>query len=286
MTPFCDALNSGLEWGGLIIAISLGALFVVRGRRRLNRASVLRQPVIIAVAYITYFGVRSLTEGSAGLAIDNAGHVVDLERALGISWEEDLQSAIVRDDCVVAVANWVYIWWHWPVIGVAAVWLLLNRPGTYYRCRNAFLISGGIGLIVFATFPVAPPRLVPGFDVVDTVTMYSSGYRVMQPPAFTNQYAAMPSLHYGWNLLIGLAIWRQAPLPAARVFGAAMPVAMLLAIVVTANHYIIDAIAGAALALFGLWAAGHLDDIGGALVRLRGVRPARRALADPPRRQP
>src|SRR3990172_12735383 len=103
MTPFCDALNSGLEWGGLVIATSLGALFVVRGRRRLNRASVLRQPVIIAVAYVTYFGVRSLTEGSAGLAIDNADLVVDLERALGIYWEEDLQSAIVREDCVVAV---------------------------------------------------------------------------------------------------------------------------------------------------------------------------------------
>ncbi len=286
MSPFCDALNDGLEWGGLLLAVSLGTLFVVRGRRRLNRASVMRQPLIIAVAYVTYFGVRSLTEGSAGPAIENAGHAVDLERALGIYWEQDMQSFIAGSDCVVAVANWVYIWWHWPVIGVAAVWLLLNRPDTYYRNRNAFLISGGIGLIVFATFPVAPPRLVPGLDVIDTVTLHSRGYRVMQPPAFTNQYAAMPSLHYGWNLLIGIAILRQAPLPAARVFGAAMPVAMLLAIIVTANHYIIDAVAGAALALFGLWVAGHLDDIRGALLRLWRVRPARCALADPPRRRP
>ncbi|HWO94029.1 MAG TPA: phosphatase PAP2 family protein [Dehalococcoidia bacterium] len=251
MSERCETFNSGLEWLGLALALAIGLLLVVRGRRNITRSALL-EPVIIAVAYVTYFGVRSLTEGDVSDAFAHARDIVRLERDLGIYWEPDLQSLIVDRDCAVALANWVYIWWHWPVIAVAAIWLLLWHPYTYRRFRNAFLISGGIGLIVFALYPVAPPRLVADLDFVDTVTMHSRGYRVLQPPAFTNQYAAMPSLHFGWNLLIGLALVRYAPLVAAKAFGVVMPIAMFFAIVVTANHYILDPVAGAALALLGL----------------------------------
>ncbi len=269
MTPECGALNTGLEWGGAIAAaIALGIVFF-RGRAKWNPFIFGREAVIIAVGLLTYFGVRGLTEGSLDAALAHSQSIVDLERSLGIFWEPDLQSSIADQDCMVAVANWVYIWWHWPIIAVAAVWLLLNRPGTYTRFRNAFLISGGIGLVVFATYPVAPPRLLGGLDVIDTVSIHSGGYRVLQPPAFTNQYAALPSLHYGWNLLIGLALLREAPALLARLFGLLMPVAMAAAVVLTANHYIIDAVAGAALALFGLLVAVNLGRIRGGALRLR-----------------
>jgi glycerophosphoryl diester phosphodiesterase len=110
---------------------------------------------------------------------------------------------------------------------------------------------------------VAPPRLMPEIDVVDTVTEQSSSYRVFQPPALTNPYAAMPSLHFGWNLLMGIAIVREARSRPFRLFGYVMPVMMFLGIVLTANHYLIDGIAGGLLVLASLWASI-------ALLRVRG----------------
>jgi hypothetical protein len=79
-----------------------------------------------------------------------------------------------------------------------------------------------MGLCVYTTYPVAPPRLA-GMGFVDTITEQSSSYRVLQPPAFVNQYAAMPSLHVGWDLLVG---WRWSPPPgrvALRTVGRLMP---------------------------------------------------------------
>src|SRR6185312_9767346 len=118
--------------------------------------------------------------------------------------------------------------------------------GVYFRLRNAMLISGAIGLVIFTLFPLAPPRLAE-LGLVDTVTRSSDAYRVLQPTMFTNQYAAMPSLHVGWDLLVGLAILAAARGPLLRAFGAVMPVLMVAAVVLTANHYIVDAIAGATL---------------------------------------
>lgn len=141
------------------------------------------------------------------------------------------------------------------MIGIAAVWLYHRGPERYRIYRTAFLVSGAIGLALFFVFPTAPPRLAEmGF--ADTVAERSDFYRVLQPPPLTNQYAAFPSLHFGWNLLIGVALVTEARLLVARVFGVLLPVAMAAAVLATANHYVVDVIAGAAIALVGL-AASH-----------------------------
>jgi hypothetical protein len=154
--------------------------------------------------------------------------------------------------------NWVYIWGHWPVIVVVLLWLFVAHPAGYLRTRNAMLISGGIGLVIFASFPVAPPRLA-GLGLIDTVTEHSSAYRVLQPPAFVNQYAAMPSLHVGWDLLMGLAVYTYARHVAVRIAGLALPVLMVSAVLLTANHYVIDAAVGAALVLASMAAARWIE---------------------------
>jgi membrane-associated phospholipid phosphatase len=92
--------------------------------------------------------------------------------------------------------------------------------------------------------------------MVDTVTVSSHAYRVLQPPMFTNQYAAVPSLHVGWDLLMGLAIAVAARRLWVRLLGVVMPVAMAIAVVLTANHYVVDAIAGAALTTTCWFACG------------------------------
>jgi PAP2 superfamily len=236
--------------------------------RRMGWLMASREVLIIAAAVVAYFSVRGLTEGAYGTAAANARTLVDLERALGLYREPWLQSQVIGHRWVVDLMNWVYMWGHWPVIFLTACWLFWRRPRTYYLLRNAFLISGGIGLICFATFPVAPPRLLSS-EFTDTITLHSRSYRVLQPPQFVNQFAAMPSLHFGWDLLIGGAIaWEARPV-VVRVIGGALPVLMAAAVVLTANHFIIDAIAGMALALAALWISSHVS-LSAQLRRLRG----------------
>ena len=142
-----------------------------------------------------------------------------------------------------ALINWIYIWGHWPVIVATMIWLAWRHRRVFLRLRDGMLVSGAIGLIVFASYPVAPPRLADG-DVVDTVTRSSDSYRVLQPPAFVNQYAAMPSLHSGWDLLVGIAIVTAATTVWLRVVGVLLPASMLLAVVATGNHFVLDVVAG------------------------------------------
>jgi hypothetical protein len=114
------------------------------------------------------------------------------------------------------------------------------------------LISGAIGLVIFVYVPVAPPRFMTQYGFIDTVTERTNAYRVLQPPAFTNQYAAMPSLHFGWNLLMGIAWASLSGNRWTRLFGWLMPPLMFAAIVLTANHYLLDGVAGGALAMLGV----------------------------------
>jgi len=225
------------------------------GRRQLPAPQGLaREVVLIAFAMLLYFGIRNRTVGNADVAFANADRLLSFERRLGIAWEGSVQSVTVSHDLLVTAANWVYIWGHWPVILGAATLLYLYRRRHYYLLRNAFFVSGFIGFAFFALFPVAPPRLLDA-GLVDTVTERSNAYRALQPPGLTNQYAAFPSLHAGWNLLLGIVVVMAVTCLAVRVVAIALPVAMALAVVATANHFVIDVPAGFVVVLVGLAAA-------------------------------
>jgi hypothetical protein len=206
---------------------------------------------LIATAIVLYFVVRGLIHTRIDAAFRNAEYLIDLERATGIFVEPELQTAITGHGWLVDAVSYFYIYGHWPVVAVTLLWLLIRHREAYRTFRNAILISGAIGLVIYATFPVAPPRFLPAYGFVDTVTEQTSAYRVLQPPAFVNQYAAVPSLHFGWNLLMGIAIAGLAGHSVMRLFGWLMPIAMLASIVLTANHYVVDGIAGGVIALLG-----------------------------------
>jgi hypothetical protein len=219
------------------------------GRRSASRVRVGRQIAVVAAAVAAYFLARGATEAAYGDALRHAHTLVSLERGLGIYWEPALQDALAGSPWVRAVLNAIYIYGHWPVIVASLLFLARRHPAVYLRTRDTMLISGGIGLVVFMIYPVAPPRLA-GLGMTDTVSVASQAYRVLQPTMFTNQYAALPSLHVGWDLVIGLAL--AAAMAAGgrarlRVMALAMPAAMVVAVVLTANHYLVDAVAGAAL---------------------------------------
>ncbi|TCC30734.1 phosphatase PAP2 family protein [Kribbella speibonae] len=168
-----------------------------------------RELAVIAGGIVLYFGVRGLITTRIDVAYRNAESIVGLERSTGTFVEPRLQQVVIDRGWLAEVAGYVYIYGHWPVLLITLVWLLIRHREAYRRFRNAMLLSGGAGLVIFALFPVAPPRFLTAYGFVDTVTERTSAYRVLQPPAFVNQYAAVPSLHFGWNLLMGIAapVW-------------------------------------------------------------------------------
>ncbi|HXG35694.1 MAG TPA: phosphatase PAP2 family protein [Dehalococcoidia bacterium] len=222
-------------------------------------SSLAREIALILGAYIFYFLVRGLTQGDRTEAVNNARTLIKAEQALGILWEPAMQAAIIGEHSLVTLFNWVYVWGHWPFIGIMALFLFVHKPDTYRLLRNAFFISGAIGLIIFMTFPVAPPRLVD-YSFVDTVKVHSAAYRVLQPSGLVNQYAAVPSFHFGWNMLIGVVLLTQFKPMAVKLLGLMMPAFMFFAIVLTANHYILDAVIGGTVAIMGLVLAGTLRE--------------------------
>ena len=207
---------------------------------------------VVLSGVVAYFGIRGLTAGSPEVARDHARDILALERDLGLDVEAGVQALLVDIEPLTTLANWVYIWGHWPVIAVTLVWLALHHRVLFLRLRNAMIASGVLGLCVYTTYPVAPPRLLEA-GYVDTITEQSRSYRVLQPPAFVNQYAAMPSLHVGWDLVVGLTIAAAAGGLLLRTIGRLMPAVMAAATVLTANHYVLDVLAGAAFGLAG-WA--------------------------------
>lgn len=214
------------------------------------------QAALVTSAALLYFGVRGLTEGGTDTAVANGLDILEFERRLGIDIEASVHDAFLGSDVLTMASNWVYIYGHWPAIVVTLVWLYKCHPGRYLLLRNAMFVSGAIGLVIFATYPVAPPRLLPDEltdgAFVDTVTELSRSYRVLQPPALVNKYAAMPSLHAGWNLLLGVVIVYTARRVPFKLLGLGGPVLMAIAVVTTANHYVLDVVVGCAVAMVGL----------------------------------
>jgi hypothetical protein len=213
----------------------------------------LREAALVNAAILAYFGIRNLTAGNVDTAFANARRLVRLEESLALSWERGIQTSI-DGTWFVTVANWVYIWGHWPVIVATGVTLFVVRRDRYRLLRNAMFVSGAMGFLFFALFPVAPPRLLD-LGLIDTVTQQSHAYRALQPPGLTNQYAAFPSLHAGWNVLLGIVLFGTTTHLAVRVFAVLCPLAMVLAVVATANHFVVDVAGGIAVVLAGFGAA-------------------------------
>ncbi len=214
-------------------------------------AELARQVLLVGCAVLFYFAVRGLTQGSESTAVDNGRSLLDLEARFGLDLEHGTQRLIEDSPLLITLFNWVYIWLHWPVVIATLLWLHHSRRFDYLELRNAMFISGAIGLVIFASFPVAPPRLAD-VGLVDTVTERSISYRLLQPPSLVNKYAAVPSLHVGWNLLVGIALLRATTRRPVRVFAYVAPALMAVAVVATANHYVVDGVFGAIVSLVGL----------------------------------
>jgi membrane-associated phospholipid phosphatase len=233
---------------------------VIASERNRPRASAAREGLLILLATLVYAAVRVFTEGNRAQAEANGRRILRLEHALHINRETALQSPVLAHEWLATLANWFYIWGFWPVLAGTALFLYSRYPAVYVLLRNAVFISGLAGFLFFALIPVAPPRLVDPM-LVDTIREHTTWYRTLSPLKVTNQYAAMPSLHVGWSLLVGIAVARASRRWLGYSFAVLMPIAMALAVVVTANHYILDALVGAAVAAAAFAFALHLPDL-------------------------
>jgi hypothetical protein len=228
-------------------------------RRLPIRLNAVREVAIIGLFIFFYFFVRGLMHSKASEAIANARDLVSFEQRLGIFHEVQIQSWATGHHWLIDTVNSVYIYGHWPVLISTLVWLLVRHREMFPVYRSALLLSGAVGLVFFVTLPMAPPRFLPDMGFIDTVTLHTNSYRVLQPPTFTNQYAAMPSLHVGWNLLMGVAIFSLTTNRFWKVFAVAMPLLMYSATILTANHYLLDGIVGSIIALAALAVAWRIS---------------------------
>ena len=237
-----------------------------QGIRRIGRRDLI-EAVLVALAFLLYFLVRGSVIDRPHEAFQNALDVIAAERWLGIFWEPRMQDWLIGNRFLIQTSNYVYFWLHFPLIVAFGLVLYVLDRRKYTFLRDAFLASGAISLIIYALYPVAPPRLLPElareFNValnadlkpfVDTMNSYLGyGYQAQSMRPFVNPYAAVPSLHFGWDFLLGIGIiWSFRRYPFVWPLGVALPVMQIFAIVVTANHYFLDALAGLGVALLGL----------------------------------
>ncbi|WP_405873341.1 MULTISPECIES: bifunctional glycosyltransferase 87/phosphatase PAP2 family protein [unclassified Streptomyces] len=230
-------------------------------RRVLTRPNLLLELLLIRVTYAAYQKVRLAATGgsnSQGRATaEHHGHqILDLERWLHIDIEHWVNHAVVKVDWLRNFFDFYYESFHF-VVPLAVMGILYwRRPVDYRWARAALGFATLLALVGFWLYPLAPPRLLPGLGVIDTV----HGVQDFSKPdygtltALTNQYAAMPSLHFGWSLWCGVVIAVIAPKWWMKALGLLHPFFTISAIVATGNHWVLDAAGGAAVvgAGFGL----------------------------------
>jgi hypothetical protein len=201
---------------------------------------------IFAVGYLFYISVKRLfVPDLETVAFENAHKLIELEVTLRFFWEPDIQSWLLDNmRWVVVFFNWAYTLAFFPILIPAAVYLFVFRHKTYVYYRSIFLISYPATWLLYLTVPTAPPRLLQEFGFVDTIqSMGPALYNDRNAVALFNEFSAMPSMHFGWTLLFAIIFLKSRHLP-LKLLGVLYPGVSLGAIVVTGNHYIIDAIVG------------------------------------------
>jgi hypothetical protein len=211
------------------------------------RPPLVRELLLVAGLFLVYKFGRQLATGHTVEALHNAHRVWDLERTLHLPGEHPVQSLLLHGDTVVHLANTYYATVHFPATAAFLIWLYLRRPAHYVWARRILATVTSAALALPFLFPLAPPRMLAATGLVDTAHVY--GPSVYGPPSsdhLSNQFAAMPSLHFGWALMVAIGLivatrsrWRWLWL--------IHPLVTLLVIVGTANHYWLDAIAAAAM---------------------------------------
>ena len=228
---------------------------------RLHRLRWWREVLYVLAFYVVYSTIRN-TQGSASVsashALSHAREIVHLERVLGLYHERWVQQRFLSQRAFIEFWNLFYGTFHFVVTVVALILLFWRFPQRYPLGRNTLAITTAAALVGFAFYPLMPPRLLPAsYGFVDTLKAFGSlwSFDSGTMHKISNQYAAMPSLHFAWATWSTVVLWPMVKRGWAKVAVLVYPAATLFAIVVTANHYFLDAVAGALIFVVGAAAA-------------------------------
>ncbi|GAA3210147.1 phosphatase PAP2 family protein [Streptomyces sp. XM83C] len=206
-----------------------------------------RELLLVAGLFLVYKFGRQLAAGRTAEAFRNGHRVWDLERTLRLPGEDAVQSLLLHGELPVHFANTYYAAVHFPATAAFLIWLYLRRPGHYPWARRILAAVTTAALVVHLVFPLAPPRMLAATGLVDTAAVYGpSVYGPPQTDHLSNQFAAMPSLHFGWALMVAFGLI-AATRSRWRWLWLLHPALTLLVVVGTANHYWLDALVAAAL---------------------------------------
>ncbi|MFQ6391934.1 phosphatase PAP2 family protein [Nocardia sp. KC 131] len=227
----------------------------VRAAVRGRGGEAIGQLVLITVLYLAYRVGRMFTADDTMHAMSNAHSILGVEDRLGLPEETTLQAIFVDHSFLALPANFYYATAHFTVAVAVLLWLWAFRPEHYRWTRNLMAALTGAALVVHVLMPLAPPRMFPQYGFVDLAAIHGqSVYGAPDSGGLSNQFAAMPSLHVGWALLLAFAVvaatrtrWRWLAL--------AHPVITTLVVVGTGNHYWLDVIV--AITLLAVAAAIH-----------------------------
>ena len=240
----------------------------------------LREVGIVLGFYYVYQTIRSLANvaGVKNRAHSNAHFLVSAEKTMFIYHEQTIQQAFLGAHWFIKAMNVYYVTLHFIITAGLLIWLYAKRHDAYRRMRNLLGATTFLALIGYWAFPLAPPRLylqcdgnIPALGpegglvkpdcYVDTLAKIGGlwDYQSSAAKAIANAYAAMPSLHFGWALWCAIVIWQEIGGRRGRVLAVLYPALTLFAIVVTANHFFLDAVGGALILLGGLQAVKWRD---------------------------
>jgi membrane-associated phospholipid phosphatase len=211
----------------------------------------LRQVALFGLAYLAYRLVRGLVEPEANVAFAHARDLISLELTLHMFVEPSIQAWASGSHFVMGLASWLYINAQTSVTVCALIYLYLRHNRSFYFVRNMLVIAMFIALIGYTVFPTAPPRFLPEWGFVDSVSDFTGVHLENThngggaSTALTNLYAAVPSMHVAFALMIGWPLARLSRLRIVKVLWFVYPFLMAFVIIATANHFIFDAILGA-----------------------------------------
>jgi hypothetical protein len=214
-------------------------------------------------AIVLLYAVYELGRGFGGATLQaaqaNTARIVELEQSLGVFFEGAVQSWASGIPSLPTFLGLAYVTLHLGATGATMVWLHLRHRERFALVRNALVIATGLSLVAYTVFPAAPPRLA-GLGFVDTVTAHTHvNLSSDLLGSLYNPFAAVPSMHFGYALLVGVVLVTTASNRWVRLIGALYPPFMLFDIVATGNHFVFDAAAGGLVTVVSLWAAVRLD---------------------------
>lgn len=219
------------------------------------------QVLFLASAWQVYRLGRFLVRSQPRQAYLNAKAVLQVQSVWFVSIEHQAQRLALSWEPLTLVVNHYYVYGHFGPVFACLGWLYIAHPADFGRLRTALVSATFVGLGIHATFPLAPPRLMPELAMIDSLAVYGPRvYDADRWSGLTNQFAAMPSFHFGWSLFVAYSVVTGAR-SRWRWLIVAHPTFMLFAIMATANHYLLDAVVGGALVLVAIRWAPVIDEL-------------------------